>query len=129
MFFLFVQLCSVGTDTFALANSNAADFHKPELWNIDRSINFWDEMWPPADTKWQKYLATLNKINFSYSVSMTLFPIFSNLKNKTNQQMINVTAVANSYGTFLYVGTGLIGFLMFGRTVDVDSNIIINVGR
>lgn len=43
--------------------------------------------------------------------------------------MINVTAVANSYGTFLYLATGLIGFLMFGRTVDVDSNIIINVGR
>jgi amino acid permease len=84
MLMLFLQLLSVGTKTFSLGNANANDPHKPESWTIDQSINFWDVLGPPDDVDWKAYLATSNKINFSFSVSMILFPIYSNLKNKNN---------------------------------------------
>jgi amino acid permease len=67
-------------------------------------------------------------MNFAYAMSMNLFPVFSGLKEKTNKNMVNVVTISSSYASFLYVLTGMVGIMMFGRTVGLDSNIIKNVG-
>lgn len=41
--------------------------------------------------------------------------------------MIGVTIISSSYATALYILTGIVGILEFGRTVGKDSNLINSV--
>ena len=65
-------------------------------------------------------MTVLAGINFSYSMSMNLFPIFSGLRVKTNQNMINATYIATAYGTFMYLLCGYVGIFLFGINVMND---------
>ena len=67
-------------------------------------------------------------MNFAYAMSMNLFPVYSGLRDKANWNMVKITSISASYASFLYILTGIVGIMMFGTTVGIDSNIINNVG-
>ena len=73
-------------------------------------------------------MTVLAGINFSYSMSMNLFPIFSGLRTKTNKNMINATYIATAYGTFIYLLCGYVGIFLFGVNVMNDQNIMTDIG-
>ncbi|RXK37644.1 vacuolar amino acid transporter 5 [Tremella mesenterica] len=59
---------------------------------------------------------------FAYTCSQNLFPIYNELKDKTQQRMNVVTGASIGLATAVYEALGVIGYLTFGS--KVGSNII-----
>ena len=63
-------------------------------------------------------LISLPSVFLSYSFQFNLFPIYSGLINRTHHEMIRVTEFSIIFCLVLYVVTGVIGFLMYGNTLN-----------
>jgi len=98
-----------------------------KAWDVMENVSFGEILMPREGARWTKFVGTLSLINFAFAFSMNLFPVYSGLRVKTNDNMIKVTKMSASFATFLYLTVGIVGILEFGRTVGQDSNIINNI--
>ena len=63
-------------------------------------------------------LMSLPSVFLSFSFQYNLFPIYSGLANRTHTEMLNVTKCTIFFCFFLYVFSGIVGFLMYGTSLD-----------
>ena len=72
--------------------------------------------------------ATLSAINvmlLAFSYQQNLFPIFSELKNKTNAEYMKASNLGLLFTWVIYVVVAILGVFMFGA--DLDSSILENI--
>ena len=98
------------------------------MWNVSEAVTLKEIMFPKEGLVWYKYVGVISLMNFAYAMSMNLFPVYSGLRDKANTNMIKITSISATYASSLYILTGVVGIMMYGRTVGKDSNIINNVG-
>ena len=63
-------------------------------------------------------LICLPSVFLSFSFQFNLFTIYSGLIKRTHEEMINVTKVSISFCFILYIFSGIIGFLMYGDSLE-----------
>ena len=63
-------------------------------------------------------LISLPSVFLSFSFQFNLFPIYSGLINRTHHEMLRVTEFSIIFCLVLYIVTGIIGFLMYGNTLN-----------
>ena len=63
-------------------------------------------------------LICLPSVFLSFSFQFNLFPIYSSLIKRTHEEMLNITKVSISFCFILYIFSGIIGFLMYGDSLD-----------
>ena len=63
-------------------------------------------------------LMSLPSVFLSFSFQYNLFPIYTGLANRTHTEMLNVTKCTIFFCFFLYIFSGIIGFLMYGNLLE-----------
>lgn len=67
---------------------------------------------------------------FCFAFTSNLFPIYSALKVKTNENGIKVFGIATLIAIFIFSGVSLLGILIFGANiVQSGGNLIGNIDR
>ena len=68
--------------------------------------------------KFTDILICLPSVFLSFSFQFNLFPIYSTLIKRTHKEMLNVTKASIIFCFILYIFSGIIGFLMYGDSLD-----------
>ena len=68
--------------------------------------------------KFTDILMCLPSVFLSFSFQFNLFPIYSSLIKRTHKEMLSVTKVSVIFCFILYIFSGIIGFLMYGDSLD-----------
>lgn len=63
-------------------------------------------------------LISLPSVFLSFSFQFNLFPIYSGLIQRTHYEMLHVTEISIIFCSFLYFLSGIIGFLMYGNSLN-----------
>ena len=84
-------------------------------------------MFPDKNATFLVYFRAINLILFCYSFSNSTFPIFTGLKNKTNNNMISIAAMTSTIATIIYIFVSCFAITLFGRDVTLDSNLSLNI--
>ena len=87
------------------------------MWNVSEAVTLKEIMFPKEGLVWYKYVGVISLMNFAYAMSMNLFPVYSGLRDKANTNMIKITSISATYASSLYILTGVVGIMMYGRTV------------
>jgi len=65
---------------------------------------------------------------FCFAFTSNLFPIYSALKEKTNENGLKVFGIATIIAIFVFSGVSLLGLMIFGKhVVDNGGNLISNI--
>jgi amino acid permease len=70
------------------------------------------------DEEFTNTLISLPSVFLSFSFQFNLFPIYSGLRERTHHEMLNVTEATIIFCLILYLVTGIIGFLMYGNSLN-----------
>ena len=68
--------------------------------------------------KFTDILISLPSVFLSFSFQFNLFPIYTGLINRTHKEMLNVTKASIIFCFILYVFSGIIGFLIYGDSLN-----------
>jgi amino acid permease len=67
---------------------------------------------------------------FCFAFTSNLFPIYSALKEKTNENGLKVFGIATVIAIFVYFGVSVLGILIFGKGVILNAgNLISNINE
>lgn len=114
IFIVFLQLCIFGNDKFS--EGKPVDFEKLSK--------------PYEDGDFFTWVKSLCCILVAFSYSQNLYPLYSALKIKTNENCQKVVNVSVTICLFIYFFLAVVGCLLFGEQVTkVNANIILNINR
>lgn len=69
-------------------------------------------------------------IIYCYAFTSNLFPIYSALKNKTNEEGYKVFGIASAIAVVFFSGVSILGILCFGENVTMNAgNLIFNINE
>jgi len=67
---------------------------------------------------------------FCFAFTSNLFPIYSALKEKTNENGLKVFGIATVIAIVVYFGVSVLGILIFGKNVTLNAgNLISNINE
>ena len=67
---------------------------------------------------------------FCFAFTSNLFPIYSALKEKTNEEGLKVFGIATVIAIFTYFGVSVLGIMIFGKNVTLNAgNLISNINE
>ena len=72
-------------------------------------------------------ISALSVTMLAYSYQQNVFPIYSELRNKTNEEYQRVSKRALPLTGTIYFAVGTICVLMFGKTLE--SSVLLNIGN
>ena len=84
-------------------------------------------MFPYSNSKLKDIFTSINVIVVAFSFSLNLFPIFENLKEKTNKKYRQGIKVSLIISLFIYCFMGITCVLLFGSSISNSSNILDNI--
>lgn len=103
MIILFIQLCLFGTKAFTEGDS----------------IEFGDLWMPYKNTDMFKIIKSICCMLVAYSFTINLFPIYSALKVKTNENCNKTVSISIFMVAAIYVFLSIVCLLLFGSQLDI----------
>ena len=115
---IFVQSCIFDSDTFT------------NIDGIDYSYSFKDMQAPYKDTDVWKVLSCVSMFLVAFAFSINLFPIYSGLKEKSNENCHKTVSVSIWMIGGLYTFLSIPCLFLFGKRLDIlNGNIMNNVNE
>ena len=75
-----------------------------------------DSYYPSGE--YTNILISLPSVFLSFSFQFNLFPIYSELTNRTHYEMIKVTEASIFFSVILYIFSGIAGYLLYGNSLN-----------
>jgi len=112
---LFVQFVVFGRSEF----SRGEPLTIGNIWTPKTSDNVFLDMVPP-----------LTLMIFCFAFTSNLFPIYSALRDKTNENGLKVFGIATCLAIFTFSGVSMLGIMIFGKNVTLNAgNLISNINE
>lgn len=94
-------------------------------------LTFKEVLWPkPSDNLVLDMIPPLTLIIFCFAFTSNLFPIYSALRVKTNENGLTVFSIATGLAVFIFTGVSVIGLMIFGaEVVKNEGNLIENINE
>jgi len=119
IFILFIQLCIYGSTTFD------KDFDKAtNKFDISDQITFQEFQSPAKEANLWNIVKSISCSLVAFSFANNLFPIFSSLKVKTNENMKTTTSYGIALTFVIYTFLSVVCVFMFGSGVKGSTNIM-----
>jgi len=114
IFILFLQLCFLGTSEFS----------------EDQPIDFQDFQKPYADADFVQTINALSPLLVSYAFATNLFPMFSALQVKTNQNCHKGVQLSVVLISGIYVFLSIVAVFLFGKDIlNENADIMGNINK
>jgi len=98
--------------------------HDGSRFNLDKIRDYWKP--GGAEFDGLEFLKSFGRVITGYGSQINLFPVYTELKNQNNTEMVGVYAVATTLIGTIYLIFGILSIFMFGSAVK--PNILLNVG-
>jgi len=118
IFILFMQLMIFHTDTFDWGENSAGKY------DIDQHITFQDFQTPATEASLWNVVKSVSCSLVAFSFANNLFPIYSSMKLKTNENMKTTITCGIGLTFFIYTFLSVVCVFMFGSGVVVSTNIM-----
>ncbi|CAE7562521.1 AVT6 [Symbiodinium natans] len=94
------------------------------VWCHDPHPRVW-QVFPPADMTFVQFASVLPVFIFSFTCHQNLFPVASELKDRSLERLDKVLVCAVNTGLVIFATAGLSGYLTFGQ--EVHANFLENL--
>ena len=114
IFIVFLQLCIYGTEEFTEGEAiTATDFQ-----------------WPDENTDFFKIVKSICMLLVAFAFTQNLFPVYSALKVKTNENCQKAVNISILLVIFFYTFLSMVSVFLFGKQIEIyKANVINNINR